>query len=197
MNDDKWGLAGIFQQYAPKDLIKDLWLPILFGIIFAYIQSKNIETLYDNLGKLIDYAIVYLPVMATIILTAYTMMIGALKNALDVQKIIDRIKEINEKNLGDEIKKKMESPEFEKKIKIRTLNLLNSISAALAANIVITVFSLGFSLSLFLIYRLSYPSCYAHTINIIAFGLILAMIIYPIRTMVGIVSDMYSISKFT
>lgn len=99
MSSQKWGIEGIFRQYAPSDLVKDLWLPVVAGVLGAWVQSKREDLLYENLCKLIDYALVYLLVMATIILTAYTMMISALRSALDVDKLLKHIQDKNKEGI--------------------------------------------------------------------------------------------------
>lgn len=195
MRRQEWGITGIFSQYAPSDLINDLWFPIIAGGVAAWLQSKNEDLLYQNLCKLIDYAIVYLPVMATIILTAYTMMISALKSAFDVDKLLKQIQDKNKGGMSSNPKVPDNLTERYEQVSNNALELRNSISASFAANIIITVYSIGMCLGIYLIIGIGEEFKYADTINYIVFAMVVAMILYPIRTMIGIVSDMFSISK--
>lgn len=123
MNKDDFGITGVIANYDFEGLIKDSWLPVLCGFGFASFQYFYKDSLEANLDKLLNYAIVYLPVMVTIILTAYTMMIGSVKSSLDVNRVLADLKK--KVNIEDE---------EETKSHIETLR--TSISASFAASIV-------------------------------------------------------------
>lgn len=182
MNKNDFGIKGIFANYTSGELFKDFGIPVSCGIVFAIFQYINKESLADNLNNLLEYAIVYLPVMATIILTAYTMMIGALKSSLDVNRVLDNLSEKG--CLQDEVTTKS---------KIEDLKI--SISASFAASIFISVIALGLCWIIYFVKGFHLPSQYACQINIVCYGLIIAMIIYPIVAIIGIVSDLFSISR--
>lgn len=145
-------------------------------------QSFCRESLEDNLDKLLNYAIVYLPVMATIILTAYTMMIGALKSSLDVNRVLENLKKKGKVEDEDETRSSIEA-------------LRNSISASFAASVLISIIALGVCWIIYFFKGFQIVSQYAFQINLVCYGFIIALIIYPIVAMVGIVSDMFSISR--
>lgn len=182
MNKDEFGLKGVFANYAPEELLRDSWIPLLCGLGFAMFQSFYRESLEDNLDKLLNYAIVYLPVMATIILTAYTMMIGALKASLDINRVFENLKE-----------KGKVVDENETRSSIKTLR--TSISASFAASVLISILALGVCWIIYFFKGFQIVSQYAFQVNLVCYGLIIAIIIYPIVAIVGIVSDMYSISR--
>lgn len=182
MNKDDFGIKGVIANYSSEGLIKDLWLPILCGFGFASFQCLYKDSLEDNLNKLLDYAIVYLPVMATIILTAYTMMIGALKSSLDVNRVLNDLKKKGDIENEEETKSDIET-------------LRTSISASFAASILISIIALGGCWIIYFIKGFQIVSQFAFEINLICYGLIIAMIIYPIIAIIGIVSDMFSISR--
>lgn len=182
MNKEDFGIKGVFANYVPEELIRDSWFPLLVGFAFASFQCFYKETLEYNLDKLLNYAIVYLPVMATIILTAYTMMIGALKSSLDVNRVLENLK-----------KKGSVEDEFETRTTIE--NLRTSISASFAASVLISIIALGVCWIIYFFKGFQIESQYAFQVNLVCYGLIIAMIIYPIVAIIGIVSDMYSISR--
>lgn len=182
MKNEDFGILGVFEYYTYNDLIKDLRVPAACGILFAIFQYNHPETLEKSLDKLLNYAIVYLPVMATIILTAYTMMIGALKSSLDLNKVLI---DLSKKGLLDDIDKTAKDIE----------NLRTKVSASFAASIFISIIALGICWLMYFIEGFEIVSKHALEINVICYGLVICFIVYPIVAMIGIISDMFSISR--
>lgn len=190
MDNLYFGFYGILRQYFIKDFIKDMFFPLTLGVGSAYLQSKYEVTIYDNLIKLINYAVVYLPVMVTIILTAYTVMIGALKNAFDIDALKKSLGITTQPDAKDSAKDRI----LELKL-VSAVELKQSISASFAANIIVSTIFLLICFTFYIISLLGIHSVYYVYCNLISFGMVITMITYPIIAMVGVVIDMFNISQ--
>lgn len=191
MNEPGFGLLGIFRKYFPKDFFLDLIAPMIIGVIIVGIQSAYPKTTYSNLITLLNYAIVYLPAMAAIILTAYTMMVSALKSSFD----FDQLK----KNLGFENIQDGNHPQLDDSeitdLLDKAVSLKSSISASFAANIIISISCLLICMIMYIVGLMQITSEYDEIINLISLGIVVMVIIYPISAIIGVVSDMFSISQ--
>lgn len=162
-----FGIKGIFQQYGVKDLLEDIWIPLLLASILTIFVYISLADTYNILMSLLDFGIILVPVITTIILAAYVLLLSLLSSAL---------KKFRESKNGQTLHSKLNS--------------------GFAGNLLISFFSIVFLFLSSFIGKLHFTSEYYIFINISIFWIATVLISYPIFSLFGILIDMFNMGEF-
>ena len=164
----KFGLKGIFKDYSVKEFGKDLILPFVVTCILTPIMLMSSKSPYECLMEILNFGIVVVPILITLILTAYVLLLSMFGSTL---------KEFCSSEAGDDLHKKLNS--------------------GFAANLTISILSLvGVIIGTF-IAKMEFYSEYAKIINQIAYAVYALLVAYPIFSLFGITIDLYNVGQVT
>lgn len=161
-----FGLKGIFKQYFLKDFIKDIWFPILLGIGLTILLSIKKADDYKILLDLLNFGIILLPVITTIILSGYVLLLTLLSSSL---------KDLSKNTKGKE--------------------LHSSLNSCFASTLILSLVSIIFLFIITLIANLGFESSCAYQINLFVFGFSCVLICYPIICLFGIIIDLFNLGE--
>lgn len=164
----KFGLKSIFKDYSVGEFGKDLILPFIVTCILTPIMLMSSKSPYQCLMEILNFGIVVVPILITLILTAYVLLLSMFGSTL---------KDFCSSEAGDNLHKKLNS--------------------GFAANLTISILSLvGVFIGTF-IAKMEFYSEYANIINQIAYAVYVLLVAYPIFSLFGITIDLFNVGQVT
>ena len=164
----KFGLKGIFKDYSVKELGKDLILPLAVTCVLTPIMLMSNMSPYRCLMEILNFGIIVVPILITLILTAYVLLLSMFGSTL---------KDFCTSESGIDLHKKLNS--------------------GFAANLTISILSLvGVFIGTF-IAKMEFSSDYANIINQIAYAIYGLLVSYPIFSLFGITIDLFNVGQVT
>lgn len=167
MNDKSiYGLKAIFNKDTFAGMCKDcIWPSIISIAITSWLLIKDID-LYPLMTKVWDISINVIPIIVTLLVTAYTILISVLNGLKDIVK-------------GGEIGE----------------NLLDGLNNSFASSIILSVLFLGLLFVYFIVGKMELESDYANIINAIGLFTTIVFITYPFVSLINIVIDIFNSEK--
>ncbi|MBD5358177.1 MAG: hypothetical protein HDR88_14485 [Bacteroides sp.] len=164
----KFGLKGIFKDYSVGEFGKDLILPFLVACILTPIMLMSNKSPYHCLMEILNFGIIVVPILITLILTAYVLLLSMFGSTL---------KDFCTYESGVDLHKKLNS--------------------GFAANLIISILSLvGIFIGTF-IAKMEFYSDYANSVNQIAYAIYVILVAYPIFSLFGITIDLFNVGQVT
>lgn len=163
-----FGLKGIFRDYSVKDIGKDLILPIFLSVVLTSIMIVGNADPLESLLEILNFGIIVVPILITLILTAYVLLLSMFGTTL---------KQFCESSYGIHLHKKLNS--------------------GFAANLLISLISLiGVFIGVF-VAKMNYHSDFADLINKIAYFIYVVLVSYPVFCLFGIIIDLFNLGQVT
>lgn len=163
-----FGIKGILEHYSLQDTGKDIILPVLLSMMLTPLMVLSPKSNFENLNKLLDFGITVVPILITLILAAYVLLLSMFGNALS---------EFCSTESGKNLQKKLNS--------------------GFAANLIISLVCLiGIFVGNF-VTKMEYTSEWASIINIVAYAIFVVMTAYPLFCLFGIIIDLFNLGQIT
>lgn len=161
-----FGLKGIFKDYTLKDFGVDIFMPCIVACILTPIMIYSEKSPYDCLMEILNFGIIVVPILITLILTAYVLLLSMFSTTL---------KDFCVSKQGEKLHKKLNS--------------------GFAANITISLISLVAIFVGTFVAKMNIYSDFAIVINKIAYSIYVLLVAYPIFCLFGIIIDLFNVGQ--
>ena len=74
-NNSFFGWRRVFSVYGTKNFLSDSWFSFILAIILVAVGFNWVDSTYDVLGNLLDLAIDMLPVLLSLLIAAYAIIL--------------------------------------------------------------------------------------------------------------------------
>lgn len=159
-----FGLKGIFKDYSCVDICQDFGLPVVISSILTTTMKISKSSSYQGIIEILNLGIVVVPILITLILTAYVLLLSMLSGKLN---------EFCHTTAGEK--------------------LYNRLNSGFAANLVISLVSLICVFMGTFIAKMGIHCEKAEIFNICAYFIYVIIVSYPIFCLFGIVIDLFNI----
>lgn len=164
----KFGLKGIFKDYTLKDFCMDILFPLIVTCVLTPIMISSKNTPYACLMEILNFGIIVVPILITLILTAYVLLLSMFSTTL---------KEFCSSKEGENLHKKLNS--------------------GFAANLTISLVGLVTIFIGTFVAKMNIYSEFASIINKIAYAIYVLFVSYPIFCLFGIIIDLFNVGQIT
>lgn len=164
-----FGIKGMLKSYKVLDFLRDIILPGIISLILTLLLrfGKNHSSIIENLNNVLDLGIVIVPVMVSIMLAAYVILLSVF-NSGALKKFFS----------GD-----------------KGVKFYDTLNASFAINLLVSLCCLIFIVLSTFISKMGYEVDNPDDINTWVYFFSVFSVCYPIFCLFGIISDSFSTGR--